>query len=86
MGTDIGAQRGSAGAQREEINEYKMAVQRFNELAYKYSVSPQYWLKSIYYLFGNGHETDALVRSLKAMSQEVYLKFKTKTIKNRQCL
>ena len=69
MGTDI-------GAQREEINKYKMAVQRFNELAYKYSVSPLYWLKPIYYLFGNGRETDTLVRSLKAMSQEVYLKLK----------
>lgn len=72
MGTDI-------GAQREEINEYRMAVQRFNELTYKYSISPQYWFKPIYYLFGNGRETDAVVRSLKAMSQEV--NFNTNTIK-----
>lgn len=60
------------GAQQAEASEYQSAVKRFNELAYQCSISPQYWIKPIYYLFGNGHETDAVVRSLKAMSEEVF--------------
>ena len=67
------------GAQQHAVNAYRSAVHRFNELAYTISITPPYWIKVIWYLFGNGRETDRVVRELKELSNKVwcpqYLKF-----------
>lgn len=59
------------GAQQHAVNAYRSAVHRFNELAYTISITPPYWIKVIWYLFGNGRETDRVVRELKELSNKV---------------
>ncbi|PIC24496.1 hypothetical protein B9Z55_017817 [Caenorhabditis nigoni] len=64
MGCSISSQMGSN-------DKYVESVKRLSELVWNYEKAPLYWLKPIWYLFGNGFEFDRLVKLTTDFTRDV---------------
>ncbi|CAO4377842.1 unnamed protein product [Caenorhabditis nigoni] len=64
MGCSISSQMGSN-------DKYVESVKRLSELVWNYEKAPLYWLKPIWYIFGNGFEFDRLVKLTTDFTRDV---------------